>query len=68
MALQIIQDRDFLDYCRQCKLYGKCEGPQIIKTSDLLGDWEDIEETSCRKFQGEKPTGELRHKIFQERR
>lgn len=53
------QNRDFLPYCWLCKLYGKCDGPLIVDTSKLPGDWEGIKETSCRKFIPEKPAGEL---------
>ena len=53
--------RMYLPYCHLCLLFGKCKGPDIVKDPDehLLGDWEGTEETSCRKFHGEKPTGRL---------
>jgi hypothetical protein len=55
------EKRKYLDYCPECLLFGHCDGPKIVKNPEerLLGDWEGIKETSCRKFQGEKPAGEL---------
>lgn len=53
--------RDYLPYCKLCLIYGKCDGPDIVKNPDdhLLGDWEGTEKTSCRKFVGTKPAGKL---------
>jgi hypothetical protein len=53
------KNRDYLPYCKLCLLYGKCDGPEILKTDNLPGDWEGIKETSCRKFVPAKPAGEL---------
>lgn len=50
--------RDYLPYCFLCFRYGHCNGPLIEKTDDLLGDWEGLKETSCRKFQFYKATSQ----------
>jgi len=53
--------RAYFPYCLECALFKKCSGPEIVKDPEkhLAGDWEDIKETSCQKFQGEKPAGNL---------